>query len=186
AATILSIEPDHHLPYGRILRDADGSVRGIVEEKDATPEERAVRELNSSIYVFAARDLWPALERLQPKNAQGELYLTDTIALLVGDGKRAAAWRRPDARSPEGINTRAELASAAAILRDRVNEAHMLAGATIVDPAATWIDHAVEIERDAVVHPFTVLRGSTVVGEGAEIGPHVVAIDTQVGSRAIV
>jgi bifunctional UDP-N-acetylglucosamine pyrophosphorylase / glucosamine-1-phosphate N-acetyltransferase len=186
AATILSIEPDHRLPYGRILRDADGSVRGIVEEKDATPEERAVRELNSSIYVFAARDLWPALERLQPKNAQGELYLTDTIGLLVGDGKRAAAWRCPDARSPEGINTRAELASAAAMLRDRVNEAHMLAGATIVDPAATWIDHGVELERDVVVHPFTVLRGSTVVGEGAEIGPHVVAIDTQVGSRAVV
>ena len=101
-------------------------------------------------------------------------------------GKPAAAWISPDSRSPEGINTRADLAECAAILRDRINERHLLAGVTIVDPHTTWIDDGVELEPDAVVHPFTVLRGSTRVAAGAEIGPHAVAIDAEVGPGALV
>ncbi len=186
AVTVLSMEPDHPLPYGRVVRAADGSLRRIVEERDATPEERAIRELNSSIYVFSATDLWPALAQLEPQNAQGELYLTDTVAHIVSTGRPAAAWISPDSRSPEGINTRVELAAAAAILRDRINEGHMLAGVTIIDPASTWIDWSVELEPDAVVHPFTVLRGATRVGEGASVGPHVVAVDAEIGARALV
>jgi bifunctional UDP-N-acetylglucosamine pyrophosphorylase/glucosamine-1-phosphate N-acetyltransferase len=184
--TILSFESSRGLPYGRIVRTADGAVEAIVEEKDASPEQRAIRELNSSVYVFEAGPLWTALEALDAHNAQGELYLTDTIAHIVAAGGRAAAWICPDELAPLGINTRAELAVAAAVLRDRINEAHMLGGVTIVDPATTWIDAGVELEPDAVVHPFTVLRGSTTVAAGAEVGPHAVAIDASIGEGAIV
>jgi bifunctional UDP-N-acetylglucosamine pyrophosphorylase/glucosamine-1-phosphate N-acetyltransferase len=161
-------------------------VSGIVEELDASQEQRAIRELNSSIYVFRARDLWSAVERLDPQNAQGELYLTDTIGHLVRDGLRVAVHRAPDPTDAEGVNTRVELAATARVLRDRINEAHMLAGVAIVDPESTWIDPAVTLEPDAVVHPFTVLRGSTHVGAGAEVGPHAVVVDADVGERALV
>ena len=184
--TILSIEPDQPLPYGRIIRGDDDSVREIVEERDASPEQQAVRELNSSIYVFDAEALRDALGKLDARNAQGELYLTDTIAHIVEAGGIAQAWRSHDSLSPIGINNRAELAQAAAVLRDRINEAHMLAGVTIVDPRSTWIDAGVELEPDVLVHPFTVLRGRTKVASGVEIGPHVVAIDAQIGSRVSV
>jgi len=186
AVTVLTIEPARRLPYGRIVRDDSGALLAIVEERDATPEQRAIRELNSSIYVFDAAALWPALAGLEPRNAQGELYLTQSIERIVAAGKPAAAWISPDSRSPEGINTRADLAECAAILRDRINERHLLAGVTIADPRTTWIDDGVELEPDTVVHPFTVLRGSTRIAAGAEIGPHAVAIDAEVGPGALV
>jgi bifunctional UDP-N-acetylglucosamine pyrophosphorylase / glucosamine-1-phosphate N-acetyltransferase len=179
--TILSFEPERPFPYGRVLRDEHGNVVRVVEEGDATPEERAVRELNSSIYVFRAAALWAAIERLTPQNAQGELYLTDAIEHVLAAGGTASAYRSPDPRAPEGVNTRADLAYAAAVLRDRVNEAHMLAGVTIVDPATTWIEPEVELEPDVVVQPFTVLGGRTRIATGAEIGPHAVAVDALIG-----
>jgi bifunctional UDP-N-acetylglucosamine pyrophosphorylase/glucosamine-1-phosphate N-acetyltransferase len=178
--------PDRPLPYGRVLRDADGWVTAIVEEKDATDEQRAIRELNSSIYVFEAAPLWESLEKLDAQNAQGELYLTDTVAHIVAGGGRAAAWACPDPLAGLGINTRAELAIAGAVLRERINEAHMIAGVTIVDPASTWIDAGVGLEADATIQPFTVLRGTTTVAAGAEIGPHVVAVDAAIGEGALV
>ena len=186
AVTILTVEPDRPLPYGRVVRDADGWVEAIVEEKDATEAQRAIRELNSSIYVFEAAPLWESLEKLDAQNAQGELYLTDTISHIVAGGGRAAAWVCPDPLAGLGINTRVELAVAGAVLRDRINEAHMLAGVTIVDPASTWIDVDVGLEPDATIHPFTVLRGSTAVAAGAQIGPHVVAVDAAIGEGALV
>jgi bifunctional UDP-N-acetylglucosamine pyrophosphorylase/glucosamine-1-phosphate N-acetyltransferase len=184
--TIMTVVPDRPLPYGRVLRDADGWVTAIVEEKDATDEERAIRELNSSIYVFEAAPLWESLEKLDAQNAQGELYLTDTVAHIVAGGGRAAAWACPDPLAGLGINTRAELAIAGAVLRERINEAHMIAGVTIVDPASTWIDAGVGLEADATIQPFTVLRGTTTVAAGAEIGPHVVAVDAAIGEGALV
>jgi bifunctional UDP-N-acetylglucosamine pyrophosphorylase / glucosamine-1-phosphate N-acetyltransferase len=186
AATVLTFEPARPLPYGRIVRDADGNVRAIVEEGDATEEERAIRELNSSTYVFDAAELWGALDELKPDNIQGELYLTDTVRTLVEAGKPVATYKSEDPEAPLGVNTRVELAAAAAVLRDRINEQHMLAGATIVDPQATWIDPQVELEPDVVVQPFTVLRGATRVLRGAEVGPHVVAIDAEIGEHALV
>jgi bifunctional UDP-N-acetylglucosamine pyrophosphorylase/glucosamine-1-phosphate N-acetyltransferase len=185
-ATVLTFEPERTLPYGRIVRGPDGRVRAIVEAGDANADERTIRELNSSTYVFDASELWFALKRLAPDNVQGELYLTDTVRTLVDAGKPVGTYRSEDPDAPLGINTRAELAGASAVLRDRINERHMLAGATIVDPQATWIEPEVELERDAVVHPFTVLRGSTRVGSGAEVGPHVVAVDAEIGPRALV
>jgi bifunctional UDP-N-acetylglucosamine pyrophosphorylase / glucosamine-1-phosphate N-acetyltransferase len=171
AATVLSFEPADPGAYGRIVRDGDGRLARIVEAADASPEELAVREVNSGIYVFQAQHLWPALERLDPHNAQGELYVTDTLGLLVADGEPCAVQLAEDPLEAEGVNTRVELALAAAYLRDRINEAHMLAGVTIVDPATTWIEAGVQIEPDVVVHPYTVIRGGVRIETGAEIGP---------------
>jgi len=185
-ATVLSFVPDDVRSYGRIVRDDDGDLVAIVEASDATPEQLKIREANSSIYVFRADALWPALDVLTPANAQGELYLTDAVRGIVEGGRRVAVHLAPDPAETEGVNTRVELAAATAALRDRVNEAHMLAGVTIVDPASTWIDPTVTLEADAVVQPFTVLRGSTSVAAGAVVGPHVVAVDAVIGHGALV
>jgi bifunctional UDP-N-acetylglucosamine pyrophosphorylase/glucosamine-1-phosphate N-acetyltransferase len=186
AATVLTFEPDDVRAYGRVVRAPDGTVEAIVEAGDATPEQLELRECNSSIYVFRTDLLWPALDRLEPHNAQGELYLTDAVRDLVSRGERVVAHVAADPAETEGVNTRAELAAAAAALRDRINLAHLDAGVGIVDPSSTWIEPGVELEADAIVHPFTVLRGSTRVAAGAEIGPHVVAIDAEIGADASV
>src|ERR687888_2353 len=171
-ATLLSFEPDVPFPYGRVVRDGSGTVLRVVEEWDTTDEERAIRELNSSTYVFRTPALWRALDRLDARNAQGELQLTDAIAHVVDGGGSVAGHRSDDQLAPVGVNTRADLATAAGVLRARVNEAHMLAGVTIVDPGSTWIEADVELEEDVTVHPFTVLRGRSRVATGAEVGPH--------------
>jgi bifunctional UDP-N-acetylglucosamine pyrophosphorylase / glucosamine-1-phosphate N-acetyltransferase len=186
AATVLSFELADPGAYGRIVRSPDGALEAIVEAGDASEDELALREVNSSIYVFASDKLWPALERLRPENAQGELYLTDTVRDLAAAGERVVVHTAAEATEAEGVNTLAELATAAAVLRDRVNREHMLAGATIVDPASTWIDPSVELEPDSTIHPFTVLRGHTKVARGAEVGPHVVATDAEIGPGALV
>jgi bifunctional UDP-N-acetylglucosamine pyrophosphorylase/glucosamine-1-phosphate N-acetyltransferase len=186
AATILSFRPPDPREYGRVIRDGDGSVEAIVEAGDASPEELAVDEVNSSIYVFAADRVWPALEQLDATNEQGELYLTDAVRALVENGEHVAAYVAPDPVEAEGVNTRAELAAAAAALRDRINEEHMLAGVTIVDPQTTWIEPDVEIEPDAEIHPFTVLRGKSTIAAGAVVGPHAVVVDAEIGPDATV
>ncbi len=186
AATILSFRPSDPREYGRVIRDESGAVREIVEAGDATPEQLAVDEVNSAIYVFAADRLWPALDRIDAGNSQGELYLTDAVRHLVENGERVAAFVAPDPAEAEGVNTRAELAEAAAALRDRINEAHMLAGVTIVDPATTWIEADVELEPDSTIHPFTILSGHTKVAAGAVVGPHAVAVDAVIGPEATV
>ena len=185
-ATVLSFEPDDPKQYGRVLRTDDDRLAAIVEFRDATEEQRAVREVNSSIYVFRADRLWAVLDRLTPHNAQGELYLTDSVELLVEDGDRVAVHKGDDPVETEGVNTRVELAAAAGVLRERINEAHMLAGVTIVDPKTTWIDAEAVLEPDAVIHPFTVIRGASRVAARAEVGPHAVVVDATVGERALV
>jgi bifunctional UDP-N-acetylglucosamine pyrophosphorylase / glucosamine-1-phosphate N-acetyltransferase len=185
-ATVLSFVPPDIRSYGRVVRDGGGNLRAIVEAADASDDELALGEANSSIYVFRADLLWPALDRLEPKNAQGELYLTDAVRDLVDAGHTVAVHVADDPSETEGVNTRVELAAATGLLRDRINREHMLAGATIVDPASTWIDPTVELENDVVIHPFTVLRGATTVATGAQIGPHAVAVDAEIGADAIV
>jgi bifunctional UDP-N-acetylglucosamine pyrophosphorylase/glucosamine-1-phosphate N-acetyltransferase len=183
-ATVLSFEPPDPRAYGRIVRDGRGRLEQIVENADADDAQKQIREVNSSIYVFAADKLWPALDRIQPVNAQGELYLTDAVRLLVEAGEEVAVFKAPDAGEVEGVNTRAELADAAAFLRARVNKEHMLAGVTIVDPDTTWIEPDVELEPDSTIQPFTVLRGKTRVAAGAEVGPHAVLVDAEIGPDA--
>jgi bifunctional UDP-N-acetylglucosamine pyrophosphorylase / glucosamine-1-phosphate N-acetyltransferase len=186
AATVLSFRPPDSREYGRVIRDESGAVREIVEAGDATPDQLAVDEANSAIYVFAADRVWPALEQLDSSNRQDELYLTDAVRALVDNGEHVAAYVAPDPIEAEGVNTRVELAAAGAALRDRINEAHMLAGVTIVDPQTTWIEADVELEPDSTIHPFTVLRGKTRVEAGAVVGPHVVAVDAVIGPEATV
>ena len=185
AATVLGIEYPDARHYGRLVRGGDGSLLRIVEARDASEAELEIREANSAIYVFRADALWPRLDELEPHNAQGELYLTDTIGLLVEAGEKVAVHIVSEAFEA-GVNTRAELAEAAAVLRDRINLAHMLAGVTIVDPASTWIEPDVEIEADTTIHPFTLLRGRTHVATGAEILSHSVILDSEIGSGALV
>jgi bifunctional UDP-N-acetylglucosamine pyrophosphorylase/glucosamine-1-phosphate N-acetyltransferase len=185
AGTVLAFEPDDVRSYGRIVRDADGGLAGIVEAKDASPSQLAIREVNSGIYCFRADKLWPLLDRLQPQNAQGELYVTDTLGMLVEQGDTVAVHTADTAWEVEGINTRVELAVVAAKLRGRINEAHMLNGVTIVDPASTWIEVGVEIEPDVTIHPFTVIRGDVRIATGVEVGPFAyVRPGTRVGERA--
>jgi bifunctional UDP-N-acetylglucosamine pyrophosphorylase / glucosamine-1-phosphate N-acetyltransferase len=186
AATVLSFVPGDIKSYGRVVRDGAGDLVAIVEAADAGADELAIAEANSSIYVFRGAALWPALDALNPANAQGELYLTDAVRGIVAAGERVAVHVAPDPSETEGVNTREELAAAGAALRDRINREHMLAGVTIVDPASTWIEPTVALEADSVVHPFTVLRGATTVAAGAEVGPHVVAIDAAIGAAALV
>ncbi len=185
SATVLSFEPPDALAYGRIVRDDEGRLKAIVENADADEAQRAIGEVNLSIYVFAADKLWPVLERIEPANAQGELYLTDAVRLLVEAGEEVVVFKAPNADEVEGVNTRVELADAAAFLRARVNREHMLAGVTIVDPQTTWIDPDVELEPDSTIHPFTVLRGRTRVATGAEVGPHVVGEDSNIAAGNI-
>jgi len=185
-ATILSAEPPDPRLYGRVVRDADGHVVKVVEGTDANEEEQRIREVNTSIYVFRSATLWPALDRLEPKNVQGELYLTDAVEVVTRSGGRVAAYLAPDHRATDGVNTRAELAQAAAVLRDRINECHMLAGVTLLDPQSTWIEPTVEIEADVTIHPFTILRGATRIATGAEIGANTVVVDATIGVDAIV
>jgi bifunctional UDP-N-acetylglucosamine pyrophosphorylase/glucosamine-1-phosphate N-acetyltransferase len=185
-ATVLSFVPADIRSYGRVVRSADGRLQAIVEAVDASPTELQIGEANSSIYVFKGELLWPALDRLQPHNAQGELYLTDAVRDLVESGHPVSVHVAPEPSETEGVNTRVELAAATAALRDRINVAHMLAGATIVDPATTWIEPTVELEPDSVIHPFTVLRGTSRVEAGAEVGPHAVLVDARVGPGALV
>jgi bifunctional UDP-N-acetylglucosamine pyrophosphorylase/glucosamine-1-phosphate N-acetyltransferase len=186
SATVLSFEPEDPGSYGRIVRDDSGRLRAIVEARDASAEQLAIREVNSSVYAFAADALWEGLAQLDPDNVQGELYLTDVVRHLVDDGRAVAVYRAEDPRVGEGVNTRADLAAAGAQLRAEIVARHLEAGVTVVDPATTWIEPDVEIEPDAIIHPFTVLRGRSVVRRGAEVGPHAVVVDAEVGEGALV
>ncbi len=184
AATVLSAVLDDPTGYGRVLRAADGSVEGIVEHKDADPGQRAVREVNSGMYAFAADDLAAALAAVTRDNAQGEEYLTDVLGILRDRGRPVAAVAAGDPHEILGVNDRAQLAEAGRLLRDRVVRGWMAGGVTVVDPASTWIDVDVALAPDAVVRPHTQLLGSTRVAAGAEVGPDTTLRDCQVGEGA--
>jgi len=169
--TVLSFVLSDPGAYGRVVRDGFGGLAAIVEARDAAPEELALTEVNSSLYVFSAAALWKALDELDPHNAQGELYLTDCVRQIVDGGGAGHVVVAVDPTLALGVNTRVELAYAAERLRTRINEQHMLAGVTIVDPRSTWIEAGVTIEPDVTIHPFTVIRGDVRIATGVEIGP---------------
>jgi bifunctional UDP-N-acetylglucosamine pyrophosphorylase/glucosamine-1-phosphate N-acetyltransferase len=186
AATVVTFVPPDPHGYGRILRGRDGRVRAIVEERDATPAERRVRECNSGIYCFDPRWVWPALTALAPgtpRNAQGEVYLTDVIAILARQGRRVEAVRVTDPDEVEGVNDRRQLARLEGLLRTRTLDGLMTAGVTIVDPTATYVDTTVTIGHDTVLHPGVHLAGRTVVGAGCVIGTGCQVTDTTLGDR---
>ncbi|MDQ2724095.1 MAG: NTP transferase domain-containing protein [Actinomycetota bacterium] len=186
AATVLTARITDPTGYGRIVRGRDGRVARIVEQADATEEEVAVDEINTSIYVFRRSVLAPALRRLNPDNAQGEFYLTDTISVLHDAGYPVTSMVVDDPMEAAGVNDRAQLAVAEAELRDRINERWMRRGVTMIDPERTYLDTTVELATDVVLYPGTMLQGHTVVASGAEIGPNTQLADCTVGERAVV
>ncbi|SDD92134.1 bifunctional UDP-N-acetylglucosamine diphosphorylase/glucosamine-1-phosphate N-acetyltransferase GlmU [Auraticoccus monumenti] len=186
AVTVLTADVPDPTGYGRILRDPDGQVARIVEHRDADEATRAVTEINSGIYVFAADTLATGVARLDAVNAQGELYLTDVLGLARADGGRVGAHRTDDLWQTEGVNDRVQLARMNAELNRRTVEGWMRAGVTVVDPATTWIDADVRLAPDVLLHPGTILAGATTVGEGAELGPDTRLRDCEVGEGASV
>ncbi|HUZ09396.1 MAG TPA: NTP transferase domain-containing protein [Acidimicrobiales bacterium] len=183
-ATLLTAEVGDATGYGRVVRGRDGMVAKVVEEGDATEEERAVTEVNTSIYCFRRSLLAPSLRRLSPSNAQGEYYLTDVIGVLYGAGYLVQSTLAPDPMEAAGVNDRAQLAVAEAELRDRINERWMRRGVTMWDPERTYVDAEVQLAPDVALLPGVILKGRCVIGEGAEIGPDTMLVDTEVGERA--
>ncbi|NYI05983.1 bifunctional UDP-N-acetylglucosamine diphosphorylase/glucosamine-1-phosphate N-acetyltransferase GlmU [Allostreptomyces psammosilenae] len=193
AVTVLTAVVPDPTGYGRIVREPEaspaagaGAVAGIVEHKDATPEQLAITEVNSGVYAFDAKLLAHALTQVRTDNSQGEEYLTDTLGILRGEGHRVGAVVAVDAREILGINDRVQLAAARRVLNDRLVQAAMRAGVTVVDPATTWLDVQVTFEPDAVVLPNTRLVGATHLSEGCEVGPNSTLTDTTVGVDAVV
>lgn len=170
--------------YGRIVRDAGGAVTAIVEHKDATDSQRAIREINSGVFAFDGALLSDALGKVRTDNSQGEEYLTDVLGILREAGHRVGAAVGSDHRQILGINNRVQLAEARALLNARLLEQAMLAGVTVVDPASTFVDVTVTFGQDAIVHPGTQLLGATHIAEGAEVGPNTRLRDTRVGAGA--
>jgi len=186
ALTLLTTELDTPTGYGRVLRDSAGAVVRIVEEADASPEQRAVREVNSGVYVFDGAFLAAALGRLRAGNSQGELYLTDLVEIARRDGAAVHDVRCDDSWQVCGVNDRVQLADVAAELNRRLLREWMLAGVTVVDPATTWVDVQVRLEPDVVLHPGTQLHGVTTVARGARIGPDTTLTACEIGAGATV
>ncbi|WP_408910829.1 bifunctional UDP-N-acetylglucosamine diphosphorylase/glucosamine-1-phosphate N-acetyltransferase GlmU [Corynebacterium gottingense] len=184
AVTVLSLEFQNPTGYGRIIRDESGDVREIVEEKDANDEQKAVKEVNSGVFAFDGAVLRDALTRINSDNAQGELYITDVLGIARSDGKTVAAFVAPDARELAGVNDRVQLAAAGKELNRRQVEKAMRGGATVVDPATTWIGVDVEIGQDVIIYPNTQLWGATSIGDRAEIGPDTTLTDMEVHAGA--
>lgn len=184
ALTLLSASVDNPMGYGRVLRAKDGSVARVVEERDATHDERSVNEINTSIMVVRQSLLGPALRRVGRQNAQNEYYLTDLVGVLHEAGHLTLALALRDASEAQGVNDRVQLAAAETVLRQRVNASWMERGVTMWDPAHTYLDADVELAEEVSLLPGTILKGRCVVARGAQIGPHAQLSDVHVGENA--
>ncbi len=186
AVTALTARLSDPTGYGRIVRDTDGQFAAIVEQADASPEQRAIDEINSGMYAFDGDLLADAVKRVPTDNAKGEEYLTDVAGILRGDGYSVATVQCRDPDEVLGVNDQTQLAWARRVLNERLLDSWMRAGVTIVDPASTWIDMDVTLEPGAQIGPATQLEGSTAVATGARIGPGCVLRDTAVAEGATV
>ena len=173
AATVMSAIMEDPFGYGRILRNANGDVAGIVEQKDATEEQKLIKEINTGNYCVEAPLLFEVLKTLGNNNAQGEYYLTDVLAKLRGMGKKVGGMVTADSEMIMGVNSRRQLAEAESVMRRRILERLMDEGVTVMDPASTFIEKSVKIAPDTTIYPYTWLQGETVIGEDCEIGPNV-------------
>lgn len=182
AATVLTAFMDNPFGYGRIVRDADGNVQGIVEEKDADAQQKLIKEINTGIYCLECPLMFDVLATLTCDNAQGEYYLTDVLTKLNEAGKKVGGVVTEDSDMVMGINSRRQLAEAESVMRVRILNKLMDEGVTIMDPASTFIEGSVKIGRDTVIYPFTWLEGSTEIGEDCEIGPNVRLTNVEVGN----
>ncbi|MBR2779322.1 MAG: bifunctional UDP-N-acetylglucosamine diphosphorylase/glucosamine-1-phosphate N-acetyltransferase GlmU [Firmicutes bacterium] len=181
--TVLTAGMDDPTGYGRIIRAEDGSLLKIVEQKDATEEERAVKEINSGMFCFDAAFLKESLPKLSNDNAQQEYYITDLVGMAVESGRGAAAWQTADPDAIMGVNNRVQLAKAGAVMRRRIVEKHMMAGVTMIDPDSVYIEDSVEIGPDTEIWPGVVLRGNTVIGSGCVIRKDTEITDSTIGDR---
>ena len=173
AATVMSALMEDPFGYGRILRDANGDVAGIVEQKDASEEQKLIKEINTGNYCVEAPLLFEVLRTLGNNNAQGEYYLTDVLAKLRAMGKKVGGVITADSEMIMGVNSRRQLAEAESVMRRRILEKLMDEGVTVMDPASTFIEKSVKIAPDTTIYPYTWLQGETVIGEDCEIGPNV-------------
>lgn len=185
SATVLTASMADATGYGRIVTDHGGQILRIVEEKDATNQEKAIREINSGMYCFKSNDLIDALGKLKNNNVQGEYYLTDVIGILHEQGKRTSTCPT-DAENIKAVNTRVELAQVEKIMRRRINEYHMDNGVTILDPDATYIGKRVAIGQDTIVYPGTILEGNTIIGETCQIMEQTKIIDCIIGDGVVI
>ena len=183
AATVLTAIMPDSFGYGRVIRDAKGQVTKIVEQKDGTLEELAVREVNAGIYCVELPLLWDLLHHVGNNNAQGEYYLTDIIGMLVDAGKTVSAYAAPEYQETLGVNSRLQLAEAERVLRQRKLEQLMTDGVSIIDPGNTYVDTTVTVGRDTVLHPGTILEGTTTIGEDCHVGPYVRMTNVKMGDN---
>ena len=181
--SLLTVTADDPRDFGRIVRKADGTVLSIVEEYVATPEQKAIKELNVGAYCFRADWLWDALHRIQKNPKKGEYYLTDVVELAANDQLPVQAVLHDDFIETIGINTRVHLSQAEAALRMRINREHMLNGVSMMDPASTYIEVGVKIGKDTLIMPNTYLQGDTEIGEGNVIGPNTMIRNSKIGNR---
>ena len=186
AVVVLTMKLDDPTGYGRIIRDADGQVERIVEQKDATPDEAAVNECNSGFYCFDARALFDALARVSNNNAQGEFYLTDVLEICRNAGRPVLALATDDAAECLGVNSRIQLAQVTKVMQRRINHEHMAAGVTMVDPDQVWIGPDVKIAQDVELLPQVMLMGATEIGEDSVVGPNTRLTDTKVGRGCVI
>ena len=186
AVVVLTMEASDPFGYGRIVRDDAGDVVEIVEQKDCTPEQATITECNSGFYCFDIELLFSALEEVSTDNAQGEYYLTDVLGIARKRGQRVLAFKAEDPTECLGVNSRIQLAQATRILQQRINEAHMAAGVTMMDPSTTWIGPDVSIEQDVELLPMTFLLGATSIATGSVIGPNTRLTDVVVGKDCVV
>ncbi len=184
--TVLTAKVADPTGYGRVVRGKEDKVARIVEQSDATDDEKAIEEINTSIYCFRRSLLAPALRRLSPENAQGEYYLTDVVEVLADAGYPVLSVVVDDPAETQGVNDRLQLAAAERELRRRTNEGWLRRGVTMLDPDNTYVDATVELADDVTLFPGTMLQGRTVVGAGSEIGPNARLVDCVVGARATV
>lgn len=186
AGSILTAIVPDATGYGRIVRSAEGDFVRVVEQKDATPEEAAIREFNTGTYCFQGDKLFAGLAALTPDNAQGEYYLPDVFTWLIEQGLSVRAEVLDDADEALGINDRKQLADAEAIMRQRIREHWMERGVTIIDPATTWIDKQVQIGQDTILFPGTLLEGDTIIGERCRIGPFTCVRGARIGDDSVI
>jgi len=184
--TILTTELENPYGYGRIIRGPMGSIQRIVEERDASPKIKEIKEVNTAFYCFNNLDLFPALEKLKPNNDQGEYYLTDVVKIQKDTGKNIQGLLCEDYDEVMGINNRKDLAKANKIIYMRHNNYLMREGVTILDPETTYIDSNVEIGTDTIIHPFTIIHGDSKIGKNCIIGPHVILENSIINDNEVV
>lgn len=181
SATVITALLDEPSGYGRIIRDESGNVLKIVEHRDASDEERKIKEINSGMYCFNISDLLVSLKQIGNNNSQGEYYLTDTLEILIGKGLKVGAFIARTANEIMGINDRVQLAEASGILKERILKDLMKSGVTIIDPMSTHIDAGVKIGMDTIIYPGVVIEGETVIGENSVIGPNSRIVSSKIG-----